>query len=67
MQASHVVNVVVKVIINIVFVVAALQIVNIKVLTDVGTAIIGYMPAVLSALVVLIVAWIAGEAAQRRS
>lgn len=63
--ASHVINIIVKVIINIIFIVAAFQIVDIKVLTDVGTAIIYYLPAVLSALVVLIVAWIAGEAAQK--
>lgn len=63
--ASHVINIIVKVIINIIFIVAALQIVNIQVLTDVGTAVINYLPAILSAIVVLIIAWIAGEAAQK--
>ncbi|MCH3942238.1 MAG: mechanosensitive ion channel [Atopobiaceae bacterium] len=64
-SVSHVVNVIVKVVIDIIFVVAAIQILNIQVLTNVGTAIIGYMPAVLAAVLVLVVAWIGGNAAEK--
>ena len=64
-SVSHVINVIVKVVIDIIFVVAAIQILNIQVLTNVGTAIIGYMPAVLAAVLVLVVAWIGGNAAEK--
>lgn len=63
--ASHVINIFVKIIIDIIFVVAAVQIINIQVLTDVGMAIIGYLPMVLAAIIVLILAWIGGEAASK--
>jgi len=65
LSISHVINIVVKIVIDIIFVVAAIQIVNIQVLTDVGMAIIGYLPAILAAVLVLAIAWVCAEAASK--
>jgi len=51
--ASTVIAVVVKVVINIFFIVSGIKILNIEVLSNIGTAIIGYMPSVLAAIIVL--------------
>ncbi|MGN0106155.1 MAG: mechanosensitive ion channel [Hominilimicola sp.] len=55
--ASKVIATVVKIVIDIIFIVSAVKILNIEVLTSVGTAVIAYLPQVVAALAVLIIAW----------
>ena len=60
---SSLIGIIVKVVINLFFVVSALQILDIKVLTDIGTAIIAYLPNILAAIIIVVAAWIlAGKA-----
>ena len=63
--ASKVVGDIVKVVIDIIFFVAGIRVLGIEVLTNVGNAIIGYMPAVLAAVLVLLAAWAAASWAER--
>lgn len=63
--ASGIIAVIAKVVINIIFIVAGVKILDIEVLTNVGSAIIGYMPQVLAAAVIFIIAWIAAPLAEK--
>ncbi len=58
---SKLLGIIVKVIIIIFFVVAGLRIMNIEVLTKIGTTIIAYMPNILAAIIVFIVAWFVAD------
>ncbi|MCR5774039.1 MAG: mechanosensitive ion channel [Lachnospiraceae bacterium] len=57
--ASKIISNVVTVVIDIVFVVAGVKVLGIEVLTDVGNMVIGYMPSVLAACLILLAAWAA--------
>ena len=60
---SNLIGIIVKVVINLFFVVAGLHILEIEVLTNIGTAIIAYLPNILAAVIIVVVAWIlAGKA-----
>lgn len=60
---SALIGIIVKVVINLFFVVAGLHILDIAVLTNIGTAIIAYLPNILAAVIIVVVAWIlAGKA-----
>ena len=58
---SKLLGIIVRVIIIIFFVVAGLRIMNIEVLTKIGTTIIAYMPNILAAIIVFIVAWFVAD------
>ena len=62
---SKLLGIIVKVIIIIFFVVAGLRIMNIEVLTNIGTTIIAYMPNILAAIIVFIVAWFVADKLSR--
>ena len=62
---SKLLGIIVKVIIIIFFVVAGLRIMNIEVLTNIGTTIIAYMPNILAAIIVFIVAWFVADKVSR--
>ena len=57
--ASKIIASVVTVVIDIIFVVAGVKVLGIDVLTEVGNVIIGYMPSVLAACLILLAAWAA--------
>ena len=57
--ASKIISSVVTVVIDIIFVVAGVKVLGIDVLTEVGNVIIGYMPSVLAACLILLAAWAA--------
>ena len=62
---SALIGIIVKVVINLFFVVSALHILDITVLTNIGTAIIAYLPNILAAIIIVVAAWIlAGKAEQ---
>lgn len=56
--ASRIIAVIVKVVINIFFIVAAINLLHIDVLTKIGTSVIAYMPQLLAAVLVLTAAWL---------
>lgn len=58
---SKLLGIIVRVIIIIFFVVAGLRIMNIEVLTRIGTTIIAYMPNILAAVIVFIAAWFVAD------
>lgn len=58
---SKLCGIIVKVVINIFFVVAGLRILNIEVLSNIGTTIIAYLPNILAAAIVAIIAWIVAD------
>ena len=58
---SKLLGIIVRVIIIIFFVVAGLRIMNIEVLTNIGTTIIAYMPNILAAVIVFIAAWFVAD------
>ncbi len=58
---SSLVSMVVLILINIFFVVSALNVLNIEVLSNVGNAIIGYLPNVIAAALIAVVAWLASD------
>jgi len=58
---SKLLGIIVRVVIIIFFVVAGLRIMNIEVLTKIGTTIIAYMPNILAAIIVFIVAWFVAD------
>lgn len=62
---SKFVGTVTNVVVVIFFVVEGINVLKLKVLTDIGADIIGYMPAVLGAVVVFAVAYIASAAAEK--
>jgi hypothetical protein len=60
---SNLISVIVKIVINIFFIVAAIDVLKINVLTNVGNVIIAYLPNVLAAVIIVIVAWICANKA----
>jgi hypothetical protein len=56
--ASKLIAIIVNVVINIFFVVAAIDVLKIDVLSNIGQTIIKYMPNVLAAVIIVIIAWI---------
>lgn len=62
---SKLVGTVVNVIIVIFFVVEGLNVLELKVLTNVGTVVIGYMPVALSAVIIAVVAFFASSVAEK--
>lgn len=65
LTASKLLSTIVKVIINVFFIVSAINILQIDVLTQIGTQIIQYLPNVLAAVIVLLLAWILGNQAEK--
>lgn len=63
--ASTLISTIVKVVINIFFVVSAINILQIDVLTNIGTDVIKYLPNVLAALIILVIAWILGNQVEK--
>ncbi len=60
---SNLIGIIVKVVINLFFIVAGLHILDIDVLSNIGIAIIAYLPNILAAIIIIVVAWIlAGKA-----
>ena len=57
--ASKIIGSVVTAVIDIIFVVSGVKILGIDVLTEVGNMVIGYMPSVLAACLILLAAWAA--------
>lgn len=62
---SRFVGGVVYAVVVIFFAVEGVNVLKLEVLTDIGAAIIGYMPAVLSAVLILVLCFIAGTAAEK--
>ncbi|MCR5343004.1 MAG: mechanosensitive ion channel [Butyrivibrio sp.] len=62
---SKVTGTVVQVVINIIFIAQGFAVVDLKVLTDIGAAIIGYMPKVLAAVIVLTLTYFAAILAEK--
>lgn len=62
---SKVVGTIVNVVVVIFFVVEGLNVLNLEVLTNIGAAIIGYMPVVLSAIIILVAAFFASSVAEK--
>jgi hypothetical protein len=60
---SNLISVIVKIVINIFFIVAAIDVLKINVLTNIGNVIIAYLPNVLAAVIIVIVAWICANKA----
>jgi len=57
-SASKLISIIVNVVINVFFVVSAIEVLKIDVLTEIGTTVIKYMPNVLAAVIIVILAWI---------
>lgn len=62
---SKVVGTIVNVVVVIFFVVEGLNVLNLEVLTNIGAAIISYMPVVLSAIIILVAAFFASSVAEK--
>lgn len=62
-KLSSLISVIVKIVINIFFVVAAIDVLKIDVLTKIGLVVIAYLPNVLAAIIIVIVAWICANKA----
>lgn len=62
---SKLAGTIVNVIVVIFFVVEGLNVLQLEVLTNIGTVVIGYMPAVLSAVVIAVVAFFASSVAEK--
>ncbi|WP_408070699.1 mechanosensitive ion channel [Butyrivibrio sp. JL13D10] len=62
---SRVTGTVVQVVINIIFIAQGFAVVDLKVLTDIGASIIGYMPKVLAAIIVLTLTYFAAILAEK--
>ncbi len=62
---SKIVGIIVNVVVVIFFVVEGLNVLNLEVLTNIGAVVIGYMPAVLSAIIILIAAFFASSVAEK--
>ncbi len=62
---SKLIGVIVQVVIVIFFVVEGINVLKLAVLTDIGAVIIGYMPAVLSAVVILVICFFASSMAEK--
>lgn len=64
-SASKVISMIVQIVINIFFIVTAIDLLGITVLSDIGTAIIKYMPQILAAALVLAGAWLLASWAEK--
>lgn len=62
---SKLTGTIVNVIVVIFFVVEGLNVLQLEVLTNIGTIVIGYMPVVLSAIIILVAAFFASSAAEK--
>lgn len=62
---SKLVGIIVQVVIVIFFAVEAINVLQLEVLTDIGAVIIGYMPAALSAVVILVICFFASSMAEK--
>ena len=62
---SKLVGNVVYAVVVIFFAVEGINVLKLDVLTEIGTAVIGYMPAVLSAVLILAICFVAGSAAEK--
>ena len=58
---SSLVSMAVLILINIFFVVSALNVLNIEVLSNVGNSVIGYLPNVIAAALIAVIAWLASD------
>jgi len=58
---SKLIATIVKVIIIIIFVVEALNVINLDILSEVGTSIISYLPSLLSAIIIMLLAYLFGN------
>lgn len=58
MKASNILSSIVNVLINIFFVVSALNVLDIEVLSRVGNAVITYLPNIVAAILIMLVAWV---------
>ena len=63
--ASKIISGVVTAVIDIIFVVSGIKILGIDVLTEVGNMVIGYMPSILAACLILLAAWAASVWVQK--
>ena len=61
--ASSLIGLIIKIVIDIFFIVAAINVLQIDVLTDIGRAVIAYMPNVLAAVIIVLIAWICSNKA----
>lgn len=62
---SKLVGIIVQVVIVIFFAVEAINVLQLEVLTDIGAVVIGYMPAALSAVVILVICFFASSMAEK--
>ncbi len=58
---SHLIGMIVRIVIILFFVVEGLQVLQLELLTDIGAAIIGYLPSALAAVVIMVLAVLAGN------
>lgn len=65
-RLSEVISKIVMVVLVVVFVVEALQVLNLAVLTAIGSAIIAYMPLLLSAVIILVGAYLLANLAEKK-
>lgn len=61
--ASRLIGLIVKIVIDVFFIVAAINVLQVDVLTEIGRAVIAYMPNVLAAVIIVLVAWICSNKA----
>lgn len=64
-ELSKFAGTVVNVVVVIFFVVEGVNVLKLEVLTNIGAAVIGYMPAVLSAVLIFVICFVAGSVASR--
>lgn len=64
-ELSKFVGTVVNVVVVIFFVVEGVNVLKLEVLTDIGAAVIGYMPAVLSAVLIFVICFVASSVASK--
>ena len=62
-KTSGIIVAFVKVVMDVIFVVAGVKILNIEVLTNIGTAVITYLPNIIAAVIIAIIAWISANKA----
>ncbi len=62
-KTSRIISTIVKVVMDVIFVVSAIKILKIDVLTKVGTTVIAYLPSLLAAVIIAIIAWICANKA----
>lgn len=60
-KVSEIIAMVVRIIIDIIFIVSGVKVLGIEVLSNIGSAVIGYLPAILSAIIIFAIAWIIAD------